>query len=207
MRGCRPLTPEEVKEVSRSFTGKFTIRNLALFSLGINTGFRITELLSIRLGDVLNDEGKIPTRLQVKRQNMKGKTSSRSVLLNASARRHLSSWLALPYEQKYSILKTDFVFVSGHSGKPISRAQYWKILKAAFKKAGVDASGTHVMRKTYSNNIYQHLLARLAAGENVDPFRATSKALGHASISSTDAYLSFLTSDVDNATLAIGVQK
>jgi hypothetical protein len=58
------------------------------------------------------------------------------------------------------------------------------------------------MRKTFANHIYEHLCQRRAAGEAVDPFRLTSKALGHRSLTSTDGYLSFLEADIDAAILA-----
>ncbi len=58
------------------------------------------------------------------------------------------------------------------------------------------------MRKTFAAKVYQRLSQRRAAGEPVDPFRLTSKALGHKNLNSTDAYLSFLEEDIDDAILA-----
>jgi site-specific recombinase XerD len=52
MKGCRPLTDEEVTFMSRSFSGTFGKRNNALFVVGYHTGFRISELLSLCVGDV-----------------------------------------------------------------------------------------------------------------------------------------------------------
>jgi integrase len=49
MPGCRPLTDDEVDLVLQSFGGRYALRDRALFCLGIYTGFRITELLSLRL--------------------------------------------------------------------------------------------------------------------------------------------------------------
>jgi integrase len=44
---------EEITAVSRSFGGTYAARDRALFILGLKSGFRISELLSLRLGDVL----------------------------------------------------------------------------------------------------------------------------------------------------------
>jgi integrase len=52
MKGCRPLDDQEIALVSRSFGGTYAARDRALFMLGIKTGFRIAELLSLRVGDV-----------------------------------------------------------------------------------------------------------------------------------------------------------
>ncbi len=53
MKGARPLTDSEVHQVSNSFRGRFAHRDRTLFVLGIKTGLRISELLSLTVGDVL----------------------------------------------------------------------------------------------------------------------------------------------------------
>jgi integrase len=52
MAGCRALTDREVELVSKSFGGRYALRDRALFLLGVHTGFRISELLSLRVRDV-----------------------------------------------------------------------------------------------------------------------------------------------------------
>jgi hypothetical protein len=49
MKGCRPLTEAEVALVRRSFGGRYGRRDRALFLLGVKSGFRISELLSLRV--------------------------------------------------------------------------------------------------------------------------------------------------------------
>jgi integrase len=52
MKGCRPLTEPEVELLQRSFGGVYAARDRALFLLGVKTGFRISEFLALRVGDV-----------------------------------------------------------------------------------------------------------------------------------------------------------
>ena len=52
MKGTRPLSNEEVSKVVMSFSGNFATRNCGLFVLGVSTGGRISELLSLKVGDV-----------------------------------------------------------------------------------------------------------------------------------------------------------
>ena len=52
MKGTRPLNNDEIRRVSAAFTGTFEVRNRGLFMLGVSTGGRISELLSLRIGDV-----------------------------------------------------------------------------------------------------------------------------------------------------------
>lgn len=52
MKGTRPLDNNEIRLVSACFDGTFQVRNRGLFMLGVSTGGRISELLSLRIGDV-----------------------------------------------------------------------------------------------------------------------------------------------------------
>ena len=52
MKGTRPLDNDEIRRFSAAFTGTYEARNRGLFMLGVSTGGRISELLSLRVGDV-----------------------------------------------------------------------------------------------------------------------------------------------------------
>lgn len=205
MNGARPLSRQEAIKARHRFGGKMATRNLALFTVGSNTGFRVSELLSLKLGDVMEKNGHVKDRITVSRLNMKGKKISRTILLNDYACKCISRWLQ--ELKKMNIMhKDDYLFQSKQGGNAaIGRTQAWKILNQVFLDSGFNGKlGTHAMRKTFANNIYKFYLERVAAGEALDAFRLTSKALGHMDIRSTDKYLSFLTEDIDRAVRAIG---
>ena len=48
MKGTRPLDNDEIRSVSTCFTGTYEVRNRGLFMLGVSTGGRVSELLSLR---------------------------------------------------------------------------------------------------------------------------------------------------------------
>ena len=52
MKGTRPLDNNEIRLVSACFTGTYEVRNRGLFMLGVSTGGRISELLSLTIGDL-----------------------------------------------------------------------------------------------------------------------------------------------------------
>ena len=53
MKGTRPLNNQEIRLVSACFDGNpFGDRNRGLFMLSVSTGGRISELLSLTIGDV-----------------------------------------------------------------------------------------------------------------------------------------------------------
>ena len=162
----------------------------------------MSEMLSLRWGDVLQ-QGHLVDRVTVPRRHMKQRREGRTVLLHPAAKDPLAVWLRAGFGASPPAAET-CVFRSRKGGnRPISRRQALRILKEVYKSNGFTGTvATHSMRKTFANKIYQHLCQRRAAGEAIDPFRLTSKALGHRTINSTDQYLSFLEADIDHAILA-----
>ncbi len=180
MKGCKPLTDAELAAVE--FRGKFATRDRALFVLGVKTGLRISELLSLRVGDVAE-------RVSVARRNTKGRREGRSVALHAAARAAVDTWV-----EEASLVAEEPLFKSREGGA-ITRNAAYKILKGAFSRAGVTGrTGTHSLRKTFAAKMYAALDRDLVK---------VKAALGHRDINSTVSYLSFEASEVDAAILAV----
>lgn len=193
MIGTRPLTDEEINKCLDSFFGhKYDIRNKAMFILGLNTGFRISEILSLKIKDVkpFND---ITDYLTVQRKNMKNKKQSRTVVLNETCKKYLKEYLE-NFEKLFSVQpKPEFYLFKSQKGenRPISTRQGNEILYFIYddnKLTGKLAS--HTMRKTYAKNMHKLL------GEDITK---TQIALGHRDLSSTRHYLSFNNEEVMNA--------
>jgi len=202
MKGCRPFSQDESDAiVARLAGGQFGRRDVALFCLGIQTGFRISELLSIRLRDLIQD-GKLVDRLSVSRRFMKKKKASRSVILTSATRDVLSTWLSELRDLGY-MAPDDYVFQSGAgSNKAISRVRAYQIIHAAARAEGLTGTiGTHSLRKTFADRLYATFLDRQENG--IDALRTMSKALGHANINNTDKYLSFREEEIDDAIVAV----
>jgi len=199
MQGCRPLSPQEARALAGSFYGRYALRNRALVVLGIQTGYRISELLSLRVRDVQVD-GQVTRSVSVQRRSMKKQLAGRRVPLQAGTRAALGSWIRALYQLGY-VAPDSYLFQSASGGnRPISRSQAWRIIKGAVRRLGIpDPVATHSLRKTFANRVYEHFLERQAQGHPVDAFRLTSKALGHRAITSTDKYLSFREADLDQA--------
>lgn len=185
MAGCRPLSDNEVTLVLNQLVRD---RDRALFVLGLKTGFRITELLSVKVSDVFQN-GHVSDYLRIERRNMKG--SSRVVVLNDLAKRELSDYI-----KKSGLENNNFLFKSRvGENRAISRFQAWSILKMAFAFAGLSGHlATHSMRKSFAKKVHKAL--------GNDLFM-TQKALGHKSIMSTIAYLPVDQEALDNAVKAL----
>jgi integrase/recombinase XerD len=185
MRGARPLTTEQVKAVLNTTE---TLREKALLTLGFCTGYRISEILSLTLRDVVTD-GRVHSHITVKACHTKTKTG-RTVLLNAAAQQVLAQ---LTDSMKHLPRDTPlFLSRKTEDGKykAISRQQAHNVIKRQFAAIGQYGNVcTHSLRKTFAAGIYQ------ATGK----IELVQVALGHKSIVSTMSYLSFDTSAIDRA--------
>jgi len=193
MKGCRPLSQDEEAKIGAAFSGKFASRDKAIFILGTKSGFRISELLSLRIGDIFQN-GQIVDRVYVERKNMKKKVEGRSVILHPDAKAALKDWFK--YLKKITSQSGDkFLFLSRKGeNKPIGRVQFYKILRRAFDSNNLSGKlGTHSMRKTFASKIYDRLDHDLVK---------TARALGHKNVNSTAQYLSFRQEEIDEAILS-----
>jgi integrase len=190
MRGARPLSDEEANLIEQSFRGRYAARDRALFVLGVRTGFRITELLSLTIGDV-SQAGRIVDRITVARRNTEGKREGRTIPLHPQAKEALAAWL-----KELDGYPTDtFVFHSRKGGnRAITKQQAGDIIRDALRANGIHdrGMGTHVMRKTFAKRVY------LKTDRNL---LKTQAALGHRNINSTVQYLAVDQDEVDDAIL------
>lgn len=205
MAGCRPLGADELARLVAAGRGLWPSRDWAFILLGCATGFRCSELLSLRRVDVLDGGGRVRSILTVARRHMKKKVASRSVPLTEPTREMLQGWL-LELERAGFLLKIDPLFPKRGAApvveagriaavEALTRVSAWKMVRRRARAAGIAEAhtGTHSMRKTFTAAVYGAWLDRLAKGERVDVLRQTQEALGHKNIQSTIAYLATVT--------------
>jgi len=95
-------------------------RDRALFLLGVKSGFRISELLSLQVGDVWRG-AQVAARVTVRRRHMKRQLEGRTVLLHPEARAALAAWLG-ELQAGGPCPPTTYVFQSRKGrNRPISR--------------------------------------------------------------------------------------
>jgi site-specific recombinase XerD len=181
------MTDAEIVQVS----SQLGARDRAFFVLGVRTGFRVSELLSLRIADVVN-AGEVARSVSVARKSMKGKTEGRTIPLHDEARAALAAWVA---ELDATGAAAESPLFLSREGGALSRTQAWALLTNAYKRAGLSGRGIgcHGLRKTFAGRMYKLL--------GHDLIR-TQKALGHKAITSTAAYLSFAESEVNAAIVA-----
>ena len=146
------------------------LRDRAMIELLYATGMRVSELISVRAGDLHLDEQYL---------NCIGKGNKERLIPIGE---HAAAWM-LRYQRdgRPAILKgrsAPRLFVNAR-GRPLGRVGFWKILKGHARRAALPPSlSPHVLRHSFAT----HLLERGA------DLRAIQMMLGHADLSTTQIY-------------------
>ena len=182
MKGTRPLDNDEIRLVSVCFDGTFEARNRGLFMLGVSTGGRISELLSLQIRDVYQN-GRAVTDLLFDKSVVKGGEVSRAVPVNSDGRRAIDSLIAW-HRERYKDTEAGFrpLFPSrnGRGEKRMSRRTAHDVLKNAFEAAGLNGHlATHSLRKSFAQRLY----------DRTGDIFAVQEMLGHKNVSTTQKYL------------------
>jgi integrase len=193
-KGCRPLNEIEAMAVIKALT---STRDKLLFCMGIRTGYRISELLSLKLEDVYDFSlGIVKTHVKVSKRSVKGKAQSRQLPMHSSVRETVNALVqGLAKDCRTGSLYSGmWLFQSRVHGRAISRNQAHVILKRAYAAAKLEGPlACHTMRKSFAKAIYNRLGHDLIQ---------TSHALGHSSVSTTQRYLPEDTDAINAAILA-----
>jgi integrase len=160
-----------------------------MFVVGINTGFRVSELLSITWGQVVSADREWRKELSIDGSLTKdGRT--RTVPINTTSQEILQDWLQQFSRTNVAASSTPVFTVTGLH--PVSRFAALRRLKTAFLAAGLPSCrrqlGTHCMRKTFAVLWFRHFCAE-SGGDLGSAILRTSKIMGHASIDNTVRYL------------------
>jgi site-specific recombinase XerD len=126
-------------------------RDLLLFVFGINTGIKVSELLSIKVEDVRDQYG-IKEFLHLM-DSYSGEVNA--YYINSSVRQELRI-----YMKAHDFKDSDYLFKSKKNSLPITRQQAYRIINKAVKDAGVPGKiGMHTLRKTFGYHAYQKGIA------------------------------------------------
>ncbi len=142
MAGSNSVQPiRDCKDIAcmKAQLAKTGTRDLLLFTLGINTGLRIGDLLRLTVEDIQGSHICIAEQKTGKKKR---------ALINQNLRRLLDEYIL-------GMSNSDYLFPSRKTGKPITRVQAYRILNAAATTCGIPEVGTHTLRKTFGYHHYQ----------------------------------------------------
>ncbi|MBA7554298.1 Tyrosine recombinase XerD [subsurface metagenome] len=175
MRTVQPIRDIKKIKAIKGNLKKRNPRDFLLFTLGINTGLRISDILRLRVEDVKDQTGEIKEYLDL---NEKKTKKQRLIYINDEVRNALEY-----YFNKTGIYDLErYLFISDKTkiNKPISRIRAWQLIQIWCREVGIKGRiGTHTIRKTAG---YQMRIAGVA-------IELIQEVLGHQSISMTKRYL------------------
>ena len=136
--------PELLEQIELYFKNK-NQRDYILFLIGIYTGLRISDILSLKVKDL---KGRDYLNISEKKTKKK-KNNRRRIELNPNLKRELKKFLEDKPEHEYVIKSR----VGGN--KAITRERAYMILNEAAKEFNIDSLGCHSMRKTLGYHLYK----------------------------------------------------
>ena len=132
--------PEQIRAMKEYLLHQ-SYRNYFLFTFGLNSGLRISDIIELRVMDVRNMD-----HLRVKERKT-GKI--RKIRMTGTLKQEI---------EKYTrhMADSDLLFPSRKGKGPIGRGMAWRIVNGAARACGVTGDiGTHTMRKTFGYHFYQ----------------------------------------------------
>jgi Site-specific recombinase XerD len=159
------LNLDESKRLLKDIVGRNKKRDLAILTLFLNCGLRLSELCNIRFKDIREDT------LVVRGKGNKDRT----IYLNEMCLRAIEDYME---ERKH--IKHSYLFVSERKNQ-LCKRQVQYIVQKNISSTGLDVGKytTHKLRHTAATLLYKH--------SNVD-IRTIQTILGHKNISTTTIY-------------------
>lgn len=145
---------KEIKQINsmKRYLKKHSERDYILFVLGINTGLKITELLNIIVGDVLETDGTIKNFLLLPSKELE---VPKEIYLNQKVKKALHHYI-----HACQLNRDCYLFQSGKTNKNISRQHAYRIIHQAAEAVGIKGKiGTNSMRKTFGYHAYKRGVA------------------------------------------------
>lgn len=117
-------------------------RNRMAFVLGVSTGLRVSDLLRIKIEDVLNEDGTIVDYLRIQEKKTRKYNDPK---IGTAAKTAISEYLA----SLESFTREEYLIRSERGGK-LDESQLYRTLSAVEKGLNLPYHfSTHTMRKTY----------------------------------------------------------
>ncbi len=140
MNFVQPIRNKEKLEEMKEELKNTGTRNYLLFYTGINTGLRVSDVVSLKYDDIRDNYG-----------NMKSHITIIEKKTNKTKKFPICNGLYTELEKYTRNMKQgDYLFKSQIGiNRPITTTQAYRILKNAANNIGLEEIGTHTMRKTF----------------------------------------------------------
>ena len=185
MRIVQPIRePTKIANIKQNLKKLENPRDYLLFVFGINTALRISDILKLNVGDVLDKNGKIKKILHVQEQKTKRQARiSLNEAITDALERFFDKNPPTDYDKP--------LFISKRSTKRLDRTQSWRLINKWCREVGLTSEryGNHSLRKSFG------YMARKYNGYSIELIQ---KKLGHRSPDVTRAYIGITQDEVED---------
>ncbi len=136
------------KDISalENYFKKNSKRNLLIFTFGLNTGLRVSDILNLNIENV-----KTKNYVEIREKKTK---KYKKFPLNSKLKILIKDYLK-EREKTYSLTNDEPLFI-GKKRKRLNRSQVYRFLNSACKKLKINVHiGTHTMRKSFGYHFYK----------------------------------------------------
>lgn len=145
MNYVEPIRDKRKIEEMKDELKKNGTRDYLLFLFGINVGLRISDIIKLRVQDVMDYTGKIKEHIEIKEKKTK---KIKRFKINQLLAEEL-------YQYVRNLNSMDYIFKSRNGNRHITRERAYIILNKAAESIGLQNIGTHTLRKTFGYHFYQ----------------------------------------------------
>lgn len=185
MEKVEPIRDKKRLEKMKTHLKNHNMRDWLLFTIGINSGLRISDILTLQVADVKGKD-----RIQL-RESKTGKV--KDFPLSEKVKKAVCEYLKESGITAGPLFPSRKTAGSRNTGS-ISRQQAYDSISAAAKMAGIeDAVGTHTMRKTFGYWAYK-------AGYDITRIQHL---LNHSSPSVTLRYIGITKDELDDIYISL----
>lgn len=139
----------DIEKIKQYLRGKKSLRDYAIFTVGINVGLRAGDLLKLKWSDVLEEDRIKKTIYIIEEKTGKGKV----IVLNKSARTALQEFK----NSLNNITPNDYIFKSRKGNGHIQVRSLYKIINDTVKELNIKGNyGSHSLRKTFGYHRYKN---------------------------------------------------
>ena len=185
MEFVQPIRDLKQIETMKKLLKQQSLRDFCLFVVGINSGLRISDLLKLRICDVI-ENGKLKDRITLREK----KTNKfKDFPLSEKTKQALKEYLKT---RDYS--NNEPLFISRKNKGFLLRQQAYKIINGVAKSVGIrEKIGTHTLRKTFGYHAYN----------NGYDITLIQKLFNHSSPSVTLRYIGITQEELDDVYLSL----
>jgi integrase/recombinase XerD len=152
-------------------------RNYAMLMISYGCGLRVSEIASLDLGHILNEDGTIITAFSLLKENTKTKKAREVYLSNVNVVKALEEYVAhLRSQGDVDLADPLFMSYRGARFHPNSLQQVFSWM---YERAGLKGCRSHSGRRTFATRLGQ---------ANVD-IKSIQNLMGHESIQQTATYI------------------